>query len=174
MKIELTFIQSIFLFPLAKPQIKVDRLTKTSQTLKGGSSLKLNAQVLGLPKPTVKWFLNERSVDDISSILVQKSDGSTVLEVLRIEPKLGGTYKLMAENKLGSDDVEFEVTVKDKASEPINLRCVEKRKDHVVLAWEKPETDGGCPITGYVIEKREASRMTWTGLIFNRLFPSQP
>ena len=29
------------------------------------------------------------------------------------------------------------------------------------LAWKEPEDDGGSPITGYVIEFREASRSTW-------------
>ena len=147
----------------AKPQIKVDRFTKMSQILKGGQALKLNAQISGLPKPTVQWFLNEQSVDEIPSVLVQKADGSSSLEVLRVEPKQGGTYRLVAENELGSDSAEFEVKVKDKPSEPINVRCVERRKDHVMLAWEKPGSDGGSPITGYVIEKREASRMTWAG-----------
>ena len=30
------------------------------------------------------------------------------------------------------------------------------------LTWGVPKDDGGCEITGYVVEKREASKRTWT------------
>ena len=29
------------------------------------------------------------------------------------------------------------------------------------MAWDKPETDGGLPITGYVIERRDAKQGGW-------------
>ena len=30
------------------------------------------------------------------------------------------------------------------------------------MTWEKPKDDGGTEITGYIIEKRDANRQTWT------------
>ncbi|VDN38304.1 unnamed protein product [Dibothriocephalus latus] len=32
------------------------------------------------------------------------------------------------------------------------------------VSWKPPKNDGGAPITGYVVEKREASKRTWTPL----------
>lgn len=32
----------------------------------------------------------------------------------------------------------------------------------MVLTWKAPESDGGAPITGYVVEKREGNRTMWT------------
>ena len=34
-------------------------------------------------------------------------------------------------------------------------------KDYAVLEWEIPQTDGGSPITGYVIEKRDMKRSSY-------------
>ena len=34
-------------------------------------------------------------------------------------------------------------------------------RDSVTLEWKPPQDDGGSAITGYIIEKREAMRMTW-------------
>jgi titin len=33
--------------------------------------------------------------------------------------------------------------------------------DSVELSWQLPEDDGGSPITGYLIEKRDVSRTMW-------------
>lgn len=46
-------------------------------------------------------------------------------------------------------------------SAPRELNVLEVLKSTVQLAWEPPEDDGGSPITGYIIEKREVSRKTW-------------
>lgn len=41
----------------------------------------------------------------------------------------------------------------------------EVNKDSVGLSWDKSLNDGGCPITSYVIEKRDASRNNWIGIL---------
>lgn len=47
-------------------------------------------------------------------------------------------------------------------SAPRELNVLEVLKSTVQLAWEPPEDDGGSPVTGYIIEKREVSRKTWS------------
>lgn len=46
-------------------------------------------------------------------------------------------------------------------SAPKDFKVVEVSRHHVHLSWEAPEHDGGSPVTGYNIEKREVSRKTW-------------
>ena len=49
----------------------------------------------------------------------------------------------------------------DKPGPPRSLKVPAVGPDSVTLSWAAPKDDGGSPVTGYVIEKREALRMTW-------------
>ena len=40
----------------------------------------------------------------------------------------------------------------DEPSKPNNVEVVDWDKDHADLKWSKPDSDGGAPITGYIIE----------------------
>ena len=40
----------------------------------------------------------------------------------------------------------------DKPTAPRQLRCVGTGNGTIKMAWDIPDTDGGSPITGYVIE----------------------
>lgn len=35
-------------------------------------------------------------------------------------------------------------------------------RDHAIIAWKAPESDGGAPITGYIIEKKDNNTTKWT------------
>lgn len=43
-----------------------------------------------------------------------------------------------------------------------NLQVVDTADGEVILAWEEPETDGGSKVIGYVVERRDVKRKTWT------------
>ena len=48
----------------------------------------------------------------------------------------------------------------DSPQGPLQVKDIEKTS--VTLAWKAPKSDGGSPLTGYIIEKKEATRPTWT------------
>lgn len=49
----------------------------------------------------------------------------------------------------------------DEPGAPGRPEATDWDKDHVDLRWTPPVTDGGSPITGYVIEKREKGSPKW-------------
>lgn len=49
----------------------------------------------------------------------------------------------------------------DVPSEPLNCRINKTNKDCMFVAWEKPKSDGGSPITGYYIERKERNSLLW-------------
>ena len=44
---------------------------------------------------------------------------------------------------------------------PRDLRVTGVTEDSVTLCWLPPQDNGGAEVTHYVVEKREALRMTW-------------
>lgn len=49
----------------------------------------------------------------------------------------------------------------DVPSEPKNARITKVNKDCIFVAWDKPDSDGGSPITGYLIERKERNSLLW-------------
>lgn len=49
------------------------------------------------------------------------------------------------------------------------MRISEITKNSVSLVWQKPPFDGGCKITGYTIERREAPNGRWTKANFTNV-----
>ncbi|XP_014665457.1 PREDICTED: twitchin-like isoform X3 [Priapulus caudatus] len=88
-------------------------------------------------------------------------------EVLGLTPGKEYKFRVKAINKQG----ESEPLVTDKpilardpwdpASKPGTPAFEDWDKDHVDLSWTPPESDGGAPITAYIIEKREKGLHEW-------------
>ncbi|ESO99760.1 hypothetical protein LOTGIDRAFT_141610, partial [Lottia gigantea] len=73
--------------------------------------------------------------------------GSTEYNVPGLIEGTSYYFRVIAENKAGqSDPLETEKPVTAKTD----------------LEWKAPETDGGSPLTAYIIEVRPTSRSTWT------------
>jgi hypothetical protein len=57
-----------------------------------------------------------------------------------------------------------ELTLIDFADPPGEtgpIECVDHSESTITLAWSRPKTDGGDPISGYVIDKREKGTNKW-------------
>lgn len=49
----------------------------------------------------------------------------------------------------------------DKPGPPKNLKVGDITEDSVALSWELPDDNGGSEITGYRVEKRDATKTSW-------------
>ncbi|KAG8012533.1 Titin [Nibea albiflora] len=118
----------------------------------------------------------------ISNYVVEKRDtGSTIWQTvsatvartsIKISRLTQGTeyqFRIAAENRYGkSHFVESEPVVAQypfkPPGPPINLRVLNASKSVMVVAWSKPDSDGGSPIIGYHIECKDQSSILWTKL----------
>lgn len=49
----------------------------------------------------------------------------------------------------------------DVPGPPASIKLEEVLSDRVKLSWTAPLTDGGSPITNFIVDKRESSRTNW-------------
>ena len=56
----------------------------------------------------------------------------------------------------------FSPVLAEPPTAPTNLCATNVDAGSVHLLWQAPDTDGGCPLVGYVIEKRQASQADYS------------
>ncbi|CAH1802732.1 unnamed protein product [Owenia fusiformis] len=145
-----------------QPKITFDWRLEGPQSVKAGSSLILSVTIAGIPVPELSWYQNDHLLDRTSKAYIEKGATYTTLTVKDTTKKDAGKYRIVAENKHGKDSAVFEVKINDKPAPPRNMHIKDTDRDSVTLAWSEPEDDGGHKVTGYIIEKRDAKRPTWT------------
>lgn len=83
------------------------------------------------------------------------------IEVTGLTPGKEYKFRVAAVNAEGeSKPLETEQTIVaknpfDEPGAPGHLKATDWDKDHVDLAWLPPDQDGGSPITGYIVEKKD-------------------
>ena len=76
-------------------------------------------------------------------------------------------FRVMAVNDNGtSEPLLTDVPVKAKwpfkrPDAPGTPVCIDHTSDSITLQWTRPQNDGGNPIRGYVIEKKEKDTDRW-------------
>lgn len=88
-------------------------------------------------------------------------------ELNNLEPGHEYKFRVLAVNTEGESEPlsgEQSIIAKnpfDEPGKPGTPEPVDWDKDHVDLVWRPPHNDGGSPITGYVVEKREKGTDKW-------------
>jgi hypothetical protein len=60
----------------------------------------------------------------------------------------------------------FRLLITAEPGQPGTPECASRDRDHIEVKWSPPRNDGGNPIKGYIIERREksAKKRDWTKL----------
>ncbi|XP_030829655.1 twitchin isoform X2 [Strongylocentrotus purpuratus] len=78
------------------------------------------------------------------------------------EPEDNETFKVTLSNSVGSDSCTFDVKVSDKPSAPKGpIEVGEITNNSIALTWKAPVNDGGSPIKGYTVERKDEENPDW-------------
>jgi len=135
---------------------------------------------------TLSWLPPEDTGGkDITGYVVEKRDKKTGEWVRCSDPIRGNEvtltklkdgheyeFRVMAENANGLSEplvTDRPVLVKNPFNEPGQPgqpECKSRDRDHIEIKWNPPRNDGGNPVQGYIIERREISgkKRDWTKL----------
>ncbi|KAF8564968.1 hypothetical protein P879_07292, partial [Paragonimus westermani] len=139
--------------------------------LVAGKSAVIEVPYSGAPAPDVNWSFNSGPlpVGPVRESPIASVDtvyGLTCIRLRQVTREASGQYKLLVSNELGKDTLDLVVRVLDRPEAVRRLRCAvdDRQPNTAIVAWDEPKDQGGSPITGYLVEKREANKRTWSSL----------
>ena len=97
----------------AHPKIDYDSKYRETQFVKAGSSLIISTNISGVPTPSTTWQKDGEPLAPSDNILIDSGDEFSTLTI-KSTRKDTGTYKITAENEIGSDEAEFDVKIRGK------------------------------------------------------------
>lgn len=144
---------------------RIDRTNLKPVLIRAGKPIKFDVNVRGEPAPTITWYQNDKEMkpeEQPSNTEIKNIDYNTKLSIIDSLRKNTGLYKIRAVNEHGEDEADVEVNVLAAPGKPKGpLKVEDITKDGCKLKWEKPEDDGGKPITAYQVEKFDKKTGRW-------------
>lgn len=145
------------------PRIIIDDKFRQVVIVKAGDSLKIDAEVVGSPNPTVFWLKNGRNICTTGRVEITTTKTNTSLLVRECVRKDSGQYTLTLQNTGGTISKVVTCKVLDRPGPPVGpLQVTGLTGEKCTLSWDPPNETGGAEITHYIVEKCETSRVSWT------------
>lgn len=147
-----------------KPRLDRDLIGKEKEMC-AGQMLRFEGVAVAEPPAKFSWFLpnGEPLLHNDDRIIVDCSEkNKSVLTFKNLERSHSGNFKCVCKNSQGEEEHEIRVTVlapPTKPTGPIEVSKVHPTGCH--LLWTKPKDDGGSPIQGYSIERKDVEKDYW-------------
>ncbi|XP_054161595.1 twitchin-like isoform X2 [Oppia nitens] len=143
-----------------KPTINRENLQPI--TIRAGNMAKLDVEVSGEPPPKIEWFFAGKPLEADNNTRIDNPDYESHIQMRNMTRKQNGKYKIVASNESGKDEAEVEINVLDIPSKPEGpLDVSDVHANGCTLEWNPPKDDGGVPLEGYVVEKKDISSGRW-------------
>lgn len=120
-----------------------------------GDKVILEGNVVGEPKPEIKWLLNNLPITDTEHFVFTHDDeGNVKLEIQSVNPEDKGVYTVKATNSLGECKCFAQLIVKSSKPaenvkhEELKLPPEFKESFHDTVAFEETSTKFECIVTG--------------------------
>ncbi|XP_039989339.1 titin-like [Xiphias gladius] len=148
------------------PTAFIDPKFKSTIVVQAGGTFVIDADYFGKPLPEVVWLKDGKEIDKATPRMeVRNTLTHTTLTVRDCTRVDGGHFVLSLSNIGGTTSMPVNVKVLDRPGPPdghLKVKVVSAEKCN--LHWNPPLNDGGACVSHYIIEKRETSRVTWTGV----------
>lgn len=127
-----------------------------------GKDLQVEIPVSGRPKPKITWTKDGAALKFTTRVNISNTAYSTVLNIKEAAREDGGMYGINVSNIVGQKDATIEIITLDKPGPPTGpVRFDEITVSSVKLSWDPPKYTGGCPISNYIVQKRDTTTTTW-------------
>uniref|UniRef100_A0A8D2NN85 Titin n=1 Tax=Zonotrichia albicollis TaxID=44394 RepID=A0A8D2NN85_ZONAL len=112
--------------------------------------------------PIINYIVEKRQSKKETWGVVSSGTSHTKIKVPRLQKGCEYIFRVRAENKIGiGAPLDSEPTVAkymfDPPSPPGKPMVYDITENAATVSWTLPKSDGGTPITGYILERREAS-----------------
>ncbi|XP_076471204.1 twitchin-like [Babylonia areolata] len=119
-------------------------------------------------EPVANYIVEKRKAGHPKWTKVSSFCHSPKCQVRNLEPGTKYEFRVLAENSQGiSEPLETSEAILSKLpydapQAPSTPKLAATTEDSITLTWDAPRKDGGSPIKGYVLEKREKGDKKWT------------
>uniref|UniRef100_A0A8B9E4K1 Titin n=1 Tax=Anser cygnoides TaxID=8845 RepID=A0A8B9E4K1_ANSCY len=112
--------------------------------------------------PIINYIVEKRQSKKETWGVVSSGTSHTKIKIPRLQKGCEYIFRVRAENKIGiGAPLDSEPTVAkhmfDPPSPPGKPTVYDITENAATVSWTLPKSDGGTPITGYILERREAS-----------------
>uniref|UniRef100_H2YFC9 non-specific serine/threonine protein kinase n=1 Tax=Ciona savignyi TaxID=51511 RepID=H2YFC9_CIOSA len=143
------------------PEIHLRDLPVGGIHKKAGSNINISIPISGKPKPEVVWKKNGEVIKQTTRVCTVSSAIQTSICIKSCKLEDTGNYEIAVTNPSGTTKGVLSVTVLDKPGKISDLVIKSVTENSVSLEWKKSQEDGGCQISNYVVQIRDAESDVW-------------